>query len=174
MAAEVISREAPKARGPDISHNEGAHVIDALSHCEHGERRPDPGPGRQAVADWAQNPQTLDGPRPTRRDAGELQGQREEDGHESSGKNRQGEICAKTAPIKEESGAKTDWEAVSSLQVSRPSLFATLFAKEAAEIEQVAQTDTSTAPETTGLRASSPQLVYSRLEADALFRRVPA
>ena len=112
MAAEVISREAPKARGPDISHNEGAHVIDALSHCEHGERRPDPGPGRQAVADWAQNPQTLDGPRPTRRDAGESQGQREDDGHESSGKNRQGEICAKTAPIKEESGAKTDWEAV--------------------------------------------------------------
>lgn len=56
MAAEVISREAPKARGPDISHNEGAHVIDALSHCEHGERRPDPGPGRQAVADWAQGP----------------------------------------------------------------------------------------------------------------------
>ena len=70
VAAETINRETLKARASAIIHGEKAFLIDALSRCGHGERRLDPGPGRQATEDWAKNPQTLDGIRTQRRDAG--------------------------------------------------------------------------------------------------------
>ena len=48
----------------------------------------------------------------------ESQGQREEDGHESSGK-----VCAEMAPVNNEPGVKTQCEAASRLQVGRALLF---------------------------------------------------
>ena len=120
-------------------------VNGGLTHC----------PSRQAAEDWAKTPQTLDGPRPQRRDAGESQGQREEDGHESCGKNRPGQVSAETTPVNKEVGAKTDCETSFSLQVGRAWLFAALPAAEAAKTAQTAQTDSSSATETAGLRGRS-------------------
>ena len=105
-------------------------------------------------------PQTLDGSRPPRTNAGESRGQREEGGHESHDKKCRVEVPAYTAPVNEEAGAQTNCEAASRLQVGRVPLFAALPATEAAETAQAAQTDGSTVIDTAGLRASSPQVVH--------------
>ena len=62
---------------------------------------------RQTAGDWAENPQTLDGPRSLRRDAGDSQGPREKNGHESSAN-----IVAVKSALKrlanKDTGAKTE------------------------------------------------------------------
>ena len=118
---------------------------------------------RQAAAEgWTKNRQKWDGTRPPRRDAGESQGQREEDGHESSGKNRRGEVCAETAPVNEETGVKTDCEVASRLQVGLTPLFAALPATGVAESAQTVQADSSTATQRQkGLDSARARLSWS-------------
>ena len=135
------------------THGEGTCLIDALSRYGHGERRPDPGSGRQAAEDWAKNHQAMSGPRPPRRDAEELQERRVEDGHESYGNNRRGKVCAEMSPVYKETYTKTNCEAASPLQVGYAPLLVTLFATEAAVADEIAQTCRSSATETAGLRA---------------------
>ena len=106
-AAEVIYREGREARGLHISHGEGVPFVDSLSRCRHGQRRHAPGTGSQGAKDRAQDPQTLDDPRPQGRGTGEPRGKREEDSDAPGGQNRGGEIRYETAPVDTETGAET-------------------------------------------------------------------
>ena len=63
----------------------------------------------------------LDDPRSQEIEVGEHQGQREEDGDESSGQSRGSEVGAEATPIHEKTGMKTEWEAAPGLQDHRAS-----------------------------------------------------
>ena len=88
-------------------------------------------------------------------EAGEHQGQREEDGDESSGENRGSEVGAGVTPIHEKTGMKTKWTAASGLQDHREPLSAAVASPEAAQTADAAHADGSAEAEAAGLRESS-------------------
>ena len=90
-----------------VSRGQGVCFDDTLSRSQLGQLRHDPGAGSQGAEDRAQDFQTLNDPRSQEIEAGEHQGQREEDGDESSGENRRSEVGAEVTPIHEKTGMKT-------------------------------------------------------------------
>ena len=110
----------------------------------------------------------LNDPRFQEMEAGEHQGQRKEDGDESSGKNRGSEVGAEVTPIHEKTVMKTKWEAAPGLQDRLEPLSAAVASPEAAQSAHAAQADGSAEAEAAGLRESPHQLVYPSLETGAL------
>ena len=76
-------------------------------------------------------------------EAGEHQGQSEEDGDEPSGENRGSEVGAEVTPIYEKTGVKTKWKAAPGLQDRREPLSAAVTSPEAAQTADGAQADGS-------------------------------
>ena len=91
-------------------------------------------------------------------EAGEHQGQREEDGDWSSGENRGCEVGAEVTPIHEKTGMKTKWAAAPGLQDRHEPLSAAAASPEAAQTADAAQAEGSAEAETAGLRESSHNL----------------
>ena len=130
--ADVINREMLKVRKRHISmrafyflfhfiSKDALASNNTLSRFQLGQPRHDPGTGSQGAEDRAQDFQMLNDPRSQEIEAGEHQGQREEDGDESSGQNRGSEVGAEATPIHEKTGMKTEWEVAPGLQDRRAS-----------------------------------------------------